>query len=164
MATFRIQSSSTFDCTCQRYAMMIGLRTLRTLPFSSRSLSSVNNGRVAIHRSPVFGSTQTRCFGCTRHYRVLDVEPSHDPEHINALFTNVDHCVLHGELSLKLGCSYLSRIAKTLKPMPEINGILFGVHSRPLFALATTYNRLSYHLYFLFDTSSPFTYLSYNVS
>ena len=145
---------------------MIGLRTLRTLPFTFRPLSSVNKGHVAIHRSPVFGSTQTRCSSPTqiRRYSLLDPEPSDNPELFDVLLTDVDHRVLRGGVSEKLGCDYLSRAAKILKPIPEINGILFGPHHRPFFAFATTYEQFSYNLHFLFDTDSPFTYMSYDVS
>jgi hypothetical protein len=126
-----IQSPSTFDCTCQRYAIMIKLRTLRTLPFSFHPLRSVNNGRVAIHRSLVFGSSQIRRFGSTRRYSLLDAKPSDNPELFDVILTDVDHRVLHRGVSEKLSCSYLSRATKILKPMPEINGILFGLHHRP---------------------------------
>jgi hypothetical protein len=145
---------------------MIRLRTLRTLPFSFRPLSSVNNGRVAIHRSPLFRSSQIRRFGSTqiRRYSLLDAKPSDNPELFDVLLTDVDHRVLHGGVSEKLGCTYLSRGTKILKPMPEVNGILFGVHHRPFVSLVTTYEKASYNLHFLFDTGSPFTYLSYDVS
>ena len=149
-----------FDCTCQRYAIMIGLRALRTLPFSFRSLSSVNNGRVAIHRSPVFGSIQIRRVT----YSLLDAEPSDDPELFDVLLQDVDHRILNGGVSEELGYTYLSPAAKVLKPIPEINGILFGPHQRPFFTITTTFRQSSYHLHFLFDTNSPFTYLSYPVS
>jgi len=143
---------------------MIGLRTLRTLPCSFRSLSSVNNGRVAIHRSPVFRSTQIRDFGSTQIRSLLDVMPSDNPELFDVVFTDVDRRVLRRGVSEKLGCSYLSRAANILKPMPEIKGILFGFHQRPFFAITTTYEQISYNLHFLFDTGSPFTYLSDDVS
>jgi hypothetical protein len=142
------------------------IRALRTLPSSFRSLSSVNNGRVAVHRSPIFGSTQIRRFGSTqiRRYSLLDTKPSDNPELFDVLLTDVDHRILHGGVSEKLGCTYLSRATKILKPMPEINGILFGQHHRPFFAVGTTYEKISYNLHFLFNTSSPFTYLSYDVN
>jgi hypothetical protein len=164
LSLLNIQSPFTFDCTCQRYAIMIRLRALRTLPFSFRSLSSVNNGRVAIHRSPVFWSTQIRRFRSSRPYSLLDVEPSDDPNLFDILLTDVNHRVLHRAVSEKLGSTYLSRAAKTLKPMPEISGILFGTHHRPFFGLATTHGELTYNLHFLFDTGSSFTYLSHDVS
>ena len=138
---------------------MIKLRALRTLPFSFRSLCSVNNGRVAIHRSPVLGSTQIRRFGSNQtRYSPLDATPS---ELFDVLLTDVDHRILHGGVSEKLGCTYLSRATKILKPMPEI---LFGQHHRPFFAIGTTYEKISCNLHFLFDTDSPFTYLSYDVN
>ena len=144
---------------------MIWLRALRTLPFPFRSLNSVNNGRVAIHRSPVFGSTQIHRFGSDRSYSLLlDAEPTDNPNLFDVLLTDVDHRVLHGGVSEKLGCSYLSCATQTLKPMPEIKGILFGPHHRPFFSLATTYEQISYNLHFLFETGSPFTYFSYDVS
>jgi hypothetical protein len=144
---------------------MIRLRTLRTLPFSFRPLSSVNNGHEAIHRSPLFASSQIRRFGSTQiHYSPLDAKPSDNPELFDVLLADVDYRVLHRGVSEKLSCSYLSRATKILKPMPEVDGILFGVHHRPFFALVTTYKKPSYNLHFLFDTCSPFTYLSYDVS
>jgi hypothetical protein len=165
-ASHTSKSPSTFDCTCQRYATMITLRTLRTLPFSFRPLSSVNNSRVAIHRSPVFGSSQIRRFGSTqiRRYSLLDDEPSDNPELFDVILPDFDHGILHGGVSEKLSCRYLSCATKILKPMPEINGVLFGHYHRPFFALTTTYEQISYNLHFLFDTSSSFTYLSHDVS
>ena len=144
---------------------MIGLRARRALPFSFRSLSSVNNGRVAIRRSPVFHSTQIRRFDSRQpRCNLLDAEPSDDPELFDVLLSDVDYRVLRGGVSEELGCTYLSRAPKILKPMPEINGILFGLHHQPFFAVPTTYEENSYNLHFLFDTGSPFTYLSYEVS
>ena len=144
---------------------MIRLGTLRTLPFSFRSLSSVNNGRVAIHRSPVFGSPRICRFGSTqiRPYGLFDFKPSDNPDLFDVLLTDVDHRLLHGEVSEELGCTYLSRAAPVLKPMPEIDGILFGVHNRPFFALTTTYEQITYNVPLSFDTGSPFTYFSYDV-
>lgn len=94
---------------------MIRLRALCTLPFPFRSLSSVNNDRVGIHRSPIFGSTQIRRFGSTqiRRYSLLDAKPSDNPELFDVLLTDVDHRILHGGVSEKLGCTYLSRAAET---------------------------------------------------
>jgi hypothetical protein len=161
---------------------MIRSMALRTQPFSFRPLISVNNGRVAVLPSPVFSSTQICCSGSaqirrlgttqirrsgsaqTRRSSLLDTEPSDNPDLFDILLTGVDHRILYGEVSEMLGCDYLSRTAKTLKPTPEINGILFGRHHRPFFTIPTTYEDLSYNLHFLFDTGSPFTYLSYDVS
>src|SRR4051812_6171779 len=127
---------------------MIGLRALRTLPFSFRSLSSVNNGRIAIHRSPVLGFTQVRRFdSCPSRYSLLDAEPSDDPNLFDVLLTDVDYRVLRGGVSEELGCIYLSRASKILKPASEINGILFGLHYRPFFAIPTTYGENSYNLH-----------------
>lgn len=96
---------------------MIGLRALRTLLFSLRSLSSVNNGRVVIHRSPLFGSTQIRRFDSPQpRYSPLDAEPSNDLELFDVLLSDVDHRVLRGGVSEELGCTYLSRAPKILKP------------------------------------------------
>jgi hypothetical protein len=159
-----LQSPSTFDC-CQGYATMTRLRALCTLPSPFRSLRSVNNGRVAIHRSPVFGSTQIRRFSSHQTlHSPLDAEPSDNPNFFDVLLIDIDHHVLHRGVSEKLDCSYLSRATKTLKPIPEIKGVLFGSHCRPFFSLITTYEQTSCNLHFLFDTSSPFTYFSYDVS
>jgi hypothetical protein len=102
--TNHVQSPSTFDCTCQRYTIMIRLRSLRTLPFSFCPLRSVNNGRVAIHRSPLFGSSQIRRFSSTqiRRYSLLNAKPSDNPELFDVLLTDVNHRVLHGGVSEKL--------------------------------------------------------------
>jgi hypothetical protein len=51
-------------------------------------------------------------------------------------------------------CEYIN----DLSPRP------LQIYILPFFALATTYEQFSYHLHFLFDTGSPFTYLSYDVS
>ena len=112
---------------------------------------------------PLFGSSQIRRFSSTqiRRYSLLDAKPSDNPELFDVLLTDVDHRILHGGVSEKLGCTYLSRATKILKPMPEI---LFGQHHRPFFAIGTTYEKISCNLHFLFDTGSPFTYLSYDVN
>jgi hypothetical protein len=144
---------------------MIRLRALRALPSPFRSLSSADHGRVAIRRSPVFESTQIRRFSSHQtRYSPVDVEPTDNPNLFDILLTDIDHRVLHRGVSEKLECSYLSRATKTLKPMPEIKGILFGFHNRPFFSLITTYGQTSCNLHFLFDTSSPFTYFSHDVS
>jgi hypothetical protein len=142
---------------------MIRLRALRALPSSFRSLSSVN-GRLAIHRSPVFGSTQIRRFASARLSGLLDAEPSDNPDLFDVLLPDVNHNVLHGAVSERLGNNYLSPAAKVQKPAPEINGILFGTHHRPFFGLTATYGQSSHHLHFLFDAGSRFTYLSYDVN
>jgi len=117
----------------RRNSTMIKLRALRTLPFSFRSLCSVNNGRVAIHRSPVLGSTQIRRFGSNQtRYSPLDATPS---ELFDVLLTDVDHRILHGGVSEKPGCTTFCVLQRSWNQIPEINGILFGLRSLPLLQL-----------------------------
>jgi hypothetical protein len=91
----------------------------------------MNNSHIAIHRSPVFGSTRIRRSTQIR-YGLLDAEPSDDPELFDVLLTDVDHRILHRGVSEELGCTYLSPATKVLKPIPEINGVLFGLHQPAL--------------------------------
>lgn len=44
---------------------------------------------------------------------LLDAKPSDNPELFDVLLTDVDHRILHGGVSEKLGCTYLSRAAET---------------------------------------------------
>jgi hypothetical protein len=83
---------------------MIRLRSLRTLLYFYRPLSSVNNGRVAIHPSPLFGSSQIRRFSSTQicRYSPLNAKPSDNPEGFDVLLADVNHRVLHGGVSEKL--------------------------------------------------------------
>ena len=93
--TTHIQSPSTFDYACQRYAVMVRLRSLRTLPFSFHPLTFSNDGRVTIHDRR-FSSTQIR------RYSLLNAKPSDNPELFDVLLTDVNHRVLHGGVLEKL--------------------------------------------------------------
>jgi len=141
---------------------MIRLRALCTLPFPFRSLSSVNNDRVGIHRSPIFGSTQIRRFGSSNPSLVYLTLSPQIIQSFSMSYSRTLTIVYFMEECRKSWAAPTFRVL--LKPMPEINGILFGLHHRPFFALATTYEQISYNLHFLFVAGSPSTYLSYDVS
>src|SRR2546429_662977 len=141
---------------------MIRPAALRTSPFSFRSLSSALNGRIVVQRSPI--SVPRKSVVWFSSINLLDAEPSDNPELYDILLADVDHRMLHGAVSESLDCDYLSRATKTLEPKPELNGIMFGRHYQPFFSIPTTFENRSYNLHFLFDTGSPFTYVSYDVS
>ena len=144
--------------------MSLALRT------SLRSLSSTHVRPAAVHKLPAFGFTQIRRFGLA-FYRTgsgpIDPEPKDDPNLFDVLLSDVNYHIIHGDVSKKLGYEYLARVPKKaefLKPSSQVSGILYGIHHRPFFPLITTLGDRSHFLHFLFDSGSPFTYLSYDVS
>ncbi|KAI9782616.1 MAG: hypothetical protein M1839_004862 [Geoglossum umbratile] len=135
---------------------------------SRASLSSMHVRPATIHKSPVFGPTRLRRF----HLPVwepgsgpIDPEPVDDTKNFDVLVPDVNSLKLHGGISKMLGFEYLSRVPEPpepQKPLSEIIGFLYGRH-RPFFSLATTLQDRGHprYVHFLFDSSSPFTYLSY---
>jgi hypothetical protein len=124
-------------------------------------LSSTHIRPAAVRKSLAFGSTQICRLGLPI-YRVgsgpIDPDPSEDPELFDVLLPGLNYHIIHGDISKKLGCEYLSRVPKHvefLKPSAEISGIL---------PLITTLKDRSHYLHFLFDYGSPYMYLSYEVS
>ena len=98
----------------------------------------------------------------------IDPGPVEDPNGFDVLVSDVDDPKLRKEISETLGFQYLSRapIFPDQKPASEIQGILYGMHNRPFFPLVTTIEGQSRprYVHFLFDSGSPYTYFSYEVS
>ncbi|KAI9862777.1 MAG: hypothetical protein M1813_004273 [Trichoglossum hirsutum] len=124
---------------------------------------------IRLARSSGFSPTHLRRFH-SPFYRQgsgpIDPEATDDPDNFDVLVSDVNYLKLREEISKRLGIGYLSRVPKLpelQKPSSEIKGILYGVHHRPFFALATSLESQgrSRYVHFLFDSGSPFTYFSY---
>jgi hypothetical protein len=80
------------------------------------------------------------------------------------LLTDVDEEDLKTEISTLLGSKYLSETSPLSNPRPTIHGILYGQYDRPILPLVVAVRKSpSIIVHFLFDTGSPFTYLSEEV-
>lgn len=160
-------ASDTSHLPLQRsiYTTMIRLVANRTLPLSFRSLSCAYPSWSGLPNAS-FRIHSTRRFSLYKLGGPIDAEPEDNPDLFDVLLTDVSYKSLTEDVSEKLGYKYLSRAPKTdlLKMSPQIKGYLFGARSRPFFPFITTFNNQSHYVHFLFDTSSPFTYLSYEVS
>jgi len=95
----------------------------------------------------------------------IDVTPADMPELFDILLSDIDEKVLHDEISTKLGSAYLSETPHLTSPYTTVNGIVFGEHHRVLFPLVVRLPRKphSYVIHFLYDSGSPFSYLSQEV-
>jgi len=97
----------------------------------------------------------------------IDVAPVDIPELFDILLTDVDDTILYNEISTKLGLDYLSEASHLTSPQATVDGILHGRHSRVIFPLAVKLSRSrkspSYFIHFVYDSGSPFTYLSKEV-
>ena len=88
-------------------------------------------------------------------------------DEFDVLISDLDYLKLNGEVSRLLGHQYLSRVpnfVEVLKPKREVHGIMYGDNGRMLYTLITAYGGQSYYVHWLYNTSSPFTFLSYEVS
>jgi hypothetical protein len=80
------------------------------------------------------------------------------------LLFDVNEKVLHNEISTTLGSAYLSETPHLTSPHAAVDGILFGEYDRTLFPLVVKVSKSrSYIIHFLFDSGSPFTFLSREV-
>jgi hypothetical protein len=112
-------------------------------------------------------------FSFLRHYLTrpdlypgpIDVAPADMPELFDILLSDVDDNLLHNEISTALGSAYLSETPHLTSPHTTVDGILFGRHNRVLFPLVVKLFRksTSYVVHFLYDSGSPFTFLSQEV-
>jgi hypothetical protein len=110
--------------------------------------------------------TTTSCFVRADLYQgPIDVTPADMPELFDILLYDIDEKVLHDEISTALKSAYLSETPHLTSPHPTVDGIMFGNHNRVLFPLVVRIPRKShsYTIHFLFDSGSPFTYLSQEV-
>jgi hypothetical protein len=87
------------------------------------------------------------------------------PELFDILLSDIDEKVLHDEISTALGSAYLLETPHLTSPHATVDGILFGEHNRVLFPLVVKLpsKSCSYVIHFLYDSGSPFTYLSHEV-
>jgi hypothetical protein len=94
----------------------------------------------------------------------IDTIPANMPELFDILLSDVDENLLHNEISTQLGTPYLSDTPHLQTPLPTVDGIVFGDLHRVMFSLAVRFrNQPSSNVHFLYDTGSPFTYLSVEV-
>jgi len=95
----------------------------------------------------------------------IDVTPTDMPELFDILLSDIDEKVLHDEISTALGSAYLLETPHLTSPHATVDGILFGEHNRVLFPLVVKLpsKSCSYVIHFLYDSGSPFTYLSHEV-
>jgi hypothetical protein len=112
-------------------------------------------------------------FSFLRHYLTrpdlypgpIDVAPADMPELFDILLSDVDDNLLYNDISTALGSAYLSETPHLTSPHTTVDGILFGVHSRVVFPLVVqlSHKPSSYVVHFLYDSGSPFTFLSQEV-
>ena len=94
----------------------------------------------------------------------FDVAPADMASLFDILLFDVDEKVLHDEISTTLGSAYLSETPHLTSPHAAVDGILFGEYDRTLFPLVVKVSKSrSYIIHFLFDSGSPFTFLSREV-
>jgi hypothetical protein len=87
------------------------------------------------------------------------------PNLYDILLSDIDEKVLHDEISTALGSAYLSETPYLTSPHITVDGIIFGEHCRVLFPLVVRLpgKSRSYVIHFLYDSGSPFTFLSQEV-
>ena len=95
----------------------------------------------------------------------LDVTPADMPKLFDILLNDVDEKVLHNEISTALGLAYLLETPHLTSPHMTVDGIMFGEYCRVLFPLVVRLpgKSRSYIIHFLYDSGSPFTFLSQEV-
>jgi len=95
----------------------------------------------------------------------LDVDPgAMSPNKYDILLTDVNEEDLKTEISTFLGSKYLSETSPLSSPQPTIHGILYGIYNRSFLPLVVAVRKSpSVVVHFLFDSGSPFTYLSEEV-
>jgi hypothetical protein len=87
------------------------------------------------------------------------------PDLFDILLSDIDEKLLHNEISTALGSAYLSETSHLTSPHATVEGIMFGKHKRVIFPLVVRFPRKSrsYVIHFLYDSGSPFTFLSQEV-
>ncbi|OXV08941.1 hypothetical protein Egran_03296 [Elaphomyces granulatus] len=92
----------------------------------------------------------------------IDVTPDNMPELFDILLSDIDENVLQNEISTALGSAYLSKTPHLTTPHTTIDGIMFGRHRRVLFPLVLRFPKKSSSMvvHFIYDSGSPFTFLS----
>ena len=95
----------------------------------------------------------------------IDVAPADMPELFDILLSDVDDKILHNEISTAIGLAYLSETPHLTSPHATLDGIIFGRNNRVLFPLVVRLPRTSrsYVMHFLYDSGSPFTFISHEV-
>ncbi|OCK91794.1 uncharacterized protein K441DRAFT_664376 [Cenococcum geophilum 1.58] len=93
----------------------------------------------------------------------IDVAPTDMPDLYDILLSDIDEEALHNEISTALGSAYLSETPHLTSPLATVDGIVFSKHHRVLFPLVVRLpgkTSRSYVIHFLYDSGSPFTFLS----
>jgi len=127
---------------------------------------------------PTGGPSRTVCPSHTgsdpHHYELprpdlypgpIDVTPADMPGLFDIVLSDVDENLLHNEISTALGSAYLSETPHLTSPHATVDGIMVGRHKRVFFPLVVRLPRKShsYVIHFLYDSGSPFTFLSQEV-
>jgi hypothetical protein len=86
------------------------------------------------------------------------------PNLFDILLSDIDEKLLHDEISTALGLAYLLETPHLTSPHITVDGIMFGKHDRVIFPLVVNIHKSrSYVIHFLYDSGSPFTFLSQEV-
>jgi len=93
----------------------------------------------------------------------IDVNLADMPDLFDILLSDIDERLLRSEISTELGSAYLSETPHLTSPHATVNGIVFGKYKRMLFPLVVRLKSRSYVIHFLYDSGSPFTFLSQEV-
>lgn len=139
------------------------------LPFASRlALPRLVPRLRPPFRYPLGQSLTHRHLGLASEFYIKGsgpIDPGEDDK-FDILINDINLKVLLNGISDRLGHPYLSRVpdGEIVKPINIVNGILFGIHDRPFFSFPVLFNDESMYVHFLFDTASPATYVSNEVS
>ena len=95
----------------------------------------------------------------------IDVTPDNMPQLFDVPLSDIDEHLLRNEISKALGSDYLSETPHLTTPHTTIDGIMFGEHDRVIFPLVLRFPHKpsSLVVHFLYDSRSPFTFLSEEV-
>jgi len=96
----------------------------------------------------------------------IDVAPTDMPDLYDILLSDIDEEVLHNEISTALRSAYLSETPHLTSPLATVDGIMFSKHNHVLFPLVVRLpgkKSRSYVMHFLYNSGSPFTFLSQEV-
>jgi hypothetical protein len=86
------------------------------------------------------------------------------PNLYDILLSDIDDEILRNDISEALASPYLSETPHLSSPIPKVNGVVFGRLGRIFFPLVVAIRGSpSYIIHFIYDSGSPFTFLSRQV-
>ena len=87
------------------------------------------------------------------------------PYEYDVLLSDVTHDTLKQTISDEIGIAYISEATGDAKqPVSVCDGYIYGPNRRPIVPLVVSYQEQSRWVFFLIDSSSPWTFLSSQVS